>query len=82
MESMDHHGENYIMEPEEARQRFIQSCDTHKEFITEIDGFVYWWPKRTGYLSAYQLRHLADELDKRNKEWEDNINSYFENDET
>lgn len=35
------------------------------------DGYVYWGSNGTsGALSAWQLRALADELDKRNKEWD------------
>lgn len=49
------------------------------EFVTLDDGFVYYWPATgCGALSAYQLREIADELDRRNAPWQADINKYFE----
>lgn len=49
------------------------------EFVTLDDGFVYYWPPTgCGALSAYQLREIADELDRRNAPWQADINKYFE----
>lgn len=64
---------------EELRQRVIAFSDANKEFYTDVDGFVYWWPQWTnGHLSSIHLRWIADELDRRNKEWESTIDRYFE----
>lgn len=58
--------------------RIVEVADKENEFVTLEDGFVYYWPKLLdGCLAAHELRELADELDKRNKEWNDNINEYF-----
>lgn len=40
------------------------------EFLTTEDGYVSWWPAARGYLRAWELRALADELDRRNAEWD------------
>ena len=48
-----------------------------KDFAPLDDGYIYYWPSRGGALSAHTLRIIADELDKRNKEWDDDIRDYF-----
>lgn len=48
-----------------------------KNFITEVDGFVYYWPDGGGHYSSYQLRQIADELDMRNSAWSQEIEEYF-----
>ena len=64
---------------EEYAQKIIKAADSRSEFVTDVDGFVYWYPLRdNGNLSAAQLRVLADELDKRNKRWQQDIDNYFE----
>jgi hypothetical protein len=64
---------------EEYRQRVIKLSDDRKEFVTDVDGFVYWWPEGApnGHFAAHHLRWLADELDRRNEEWQKNIDDYF-----
>lgn len=66
---------------DKERQRIIQICQNRQEFVQEVDGFVYWWPEGSsdGYLSSYVLRLIADELDKRNKPLEEDIEKYFNN---
>ena len=49
-----------------------------KDFVKDVDGFTYWWPMGGGYWPAHALRTIADELDRINKPWEDEINKYFE----
>ena len=64
---------------EEYAQKIIKAADSRSEFVTDVDGFVYWYPMRdNGHLSAAQLRVLASELDKRNKRWQQDIDNYFE----
>jgi hypothetical protein len=62
-------------------ERVIKQADERKEFAQDVDGFVYWWPSQetTGAFSGYILRAIADELDRRNAEWNKQINNYFEN---
>ena len=57
----------------------IDMADVRKEFVTDVDGFVYWWPDgyQYGHLTSHHLRALADELDRRNKEWSEHIEKTF-----
>lgn len=55
----------------------VKIADKRGEFVTENDGFTYWWPQGQGFLSAHHLRELADELDRRNAAWEAQLNEYF-----
>lgn len=57
--------------------RIIELADERGEFVYLEDGFLYYEPKGAGVISAHDLRQLADELDKRNKKWEEEINEYF-----
>ncbi len=43
-----------------------------EEFVTDVDGYVYWWPRDFpyGHFAAHHLRAIADELDKRNAQWD------------
>lgn len=48
-------------------------------FEASDDGLYYWWPENlNGYLPSYLLRELADKLDELNRDWEKEINVYFE----
>lgn len=57
----------------------------NKEFIKiiedslyqEIDGF-YVFNTENGCLYPHQLRIIADELDERNKDWNDRIDKYHQ----
>jgi len=59
--------------------RIIKVSDERKEFVTDVDGFVYWWPDNSpnGHLASHHLRWLADELDRRNEKWQKYIDDYF-----
>lgn len=60
--------------------RIVQIADERGEFVYLEDGFLYYAPEATGgCIAAHELRALADELDRRNKAWEDQINEYFRN---
>jgi len=48
-----------------------------EDFITLEDGFVYYWPSGSGGLSEGDLIVIADELRKRNAEWNTRIVRYF-----
>lgn len=37
------------------------------------DGFVYYVPARPGLIAAWELRVIADELDRRNADWKAQI---------
>lgn len=53
-------------------RRIVTLLEDRQEFITDDDGYVYFWPDgyKFGHFSANTLRGIADELDIRNEEWE------------
>lgn len=62
----------------EEERRIVAASQERGDFITDVDGFVYWRPLQTrGHLSAWHLRVLAEELDRRNKDWQDEIDAYM-----
>ena len=55
----------------------IKMIDKRGEFVYLEDGFLYYAPEGKGCISAHELRTIANELDKRNKAWEEQIDEYF-----
>jgi hypothetical protein len=54
--------------------RIVEAAERGGDFTTLDDGYVYFWPTSScGAFSANDLRILADELDRRNKEWDDTV---------
>jgi hypothetical protein len=52
--------------------------DFAKDFIPLEDGYYYYWPRPgKGGFSADNLRAIADELDRKNKPWDDQVQAYF-----
>ena len=51
------------------------------EIMTLEDGFKYFWPEgyTHGCFSPANLRDIADELDKMNASWQEEMNNYFDN---
>lgn len=68
---------------EEDRKRMIAEVERRGEFVTDVDGFVYYWPSKEsqGHLSEYQLIWIFQELEERNKEWNAKIDEYFKDQE-
>jgi hypothetical protein len=66
------------MRAEEWRKELIDRIDKAGDFLTAEDGFVYYCPSGQGFLGSDQLIAIADELTRRNKEWDDAIEMYFE----
>jgi hypothetical protein len=65
---------------EKDRLHVIRTSEEHGDFVTDVDGFVYFWPmENRGSMAAHHLRWLADELDKRNQGWQKTIDNYFNN---
>ncbi len=64
---------------DELKERVLSIAKKREEFITDVDGFLYWWPNgsKHGHLSSDHLRILADELDKKNAPWVKQIDDYF-----
>lgn len=57
------------------RDRIVSLIDARGEFFNLDDGYLYWEPTGNGAFSAADLRIIANELDKRNKPWDDQINN-------
>jgi hypothetical protein len=51
--------------------------DFAKDFISLEDGYYYWPPSGQVVFSADNLRAFADELDRKNKPWDDQVQAYF-----
>lgn len=60
-------------------KKHIERLDKDKCFVTGDDGFIYFDPPcNQGYFSEWNLRYIADELERRNAKWKETI----ENDDT
>lgn len=57
------------------RDRILNLIAARSEIFHLEDGYLYWEPVGNGCFSAWELRVIADELDKRNKPWDDHINN-------
>lgn len=48
------------------------------EIIMGDDGYYIWWPEgNNGAHAAWHLRVIADELDRRNADWDAHIQKAF-----
>lgn len=56
----------------------IELVDEAGDFVALEDGYIYFWEPHRGCLSAEQLREIADELDRRNKAWNDQVEKDLE----
>ncbi len=57
------------------RDKLINKVDEHKDIVMGDDGYYVFWPIRNhGALLANDLRIIADELDKRNEDWDNIVN--------
>jgi hypothetical protein len=64
----------------EWRRRMLEFCEP--DIVTADDGYKVFWPtKNNGYYGAYLLRIIADELDKRNEQWDLEVAAYHRNSE-
>lgn len=55
----------------------IEKCDAAGDIGPLDDGFQHFWAKDRGAFSAADLREIADELDRRNKDWQAQIDREF-----
>lgn len=63
---------------EDCAKEIIQHHLEHNEFVVDMDGFVYFWPeKASGHFNSAQLSIIADELDRRNSAWQQELDAYF-----
>lgn len=60
-------------------KEIIIEVNRNQGFVTMVDGFEYVWANRIeGLLSSHDLRALADELDKRNHQWYDDLSCNYD----
>ncbi|EPR09803.1 hypothetical protein M527_06655 [Sphingobium indicum IP26] len=60
-----------------AGAMFIASADSEGEFVAGDDGYMVYWPKGChGAFNAWTLRLFADELDRRNADWDRHFNDH------
>ena len=57
----------------------IKAAEENAEFIQLEDGFWYYWPKGIGAISEHELLLLHQELVRRNKKWNEDIDEHFRN---
>jgi hypothetical protein len=58
----------------EARMIGLPPKRDPDEFVTDVDGYVYYWPTGcNGHFASHHLRRIATELDDRNAEWDAQI---------
>lgn len=53
--------------------RLIEKLDEEEHLQPSDDGYVVYWTQQGGYLTAEHLREIADELDRRNKTWHEQV---------
>lgn len=53
--------------------RLIEKLDEEERLQPSDDGYIVYWTRRGGYLTAAHLREIADELDRRNKTWHEQV---------
>lgn len=61
------------VERDQDGARLLQLATQRREFVTFEDGYVYYCPSEARGLSTWMLRALADELDRRNREWDERV---------
>lgn len=66
--------QNGTMDVRAASNNKLLGC-----FMVSEDGYYNFWPLEsiTGYYSSDMLLELGDKLKAINKDWNDNINEYF-----
>jgi hypothetical protein len=63
----------------EHRERIIAHCRKYNDIGPLEDGFQYFWVENRGAMSAADLRVIADELDRLNKDWQDELDHIASN---
>lgn len=56
------------------RKRILRGVERHSHIVTDNDGYKLFWPCQLGSgLDAFALRVIADELDRLNKDWDEQV---------
>lgn len=67
----DKSSQSQVASPVQYRDRIIDACEKEGRFLTLEDGYCHFWSN--GAFSAHILRIIADELDRRNKNWDEQV---------
>ena len=59
-------------------KRILERANTEGDIVRGDDGYYVYWPRRTGAYPSYHLRALADELDRLNEPYQNDLDAYFE----
>lgn len=51
----------------------IAKCNERREFDMLEDGYYYYWPSNQGAIAPWELRAIADELDRLNADWDKQV---------
>ena len=60
-----------------SAKELIEQLNEFNEIILLDDGFYCFWPQEPGAFSSWQLRIIADELDRLNKPINDELDKLF-----
>lgn len=70
-----------ILEWQDDEYKVYWQNGAHIGYISkDVDGYFYWWPsarRSDGSWDSHALRTIADKLDGLNKEWHNEVQSYF-----
>lgn len=69
-----------MIDPNEVeRLRCMKLSEERGDFVRDVDGYWYYWPKgySGGSLASHHLRWLADWLDQKNLPWDNEVNAFF-----
>jgi hypothetical protein len=63
------------MNNQEEAARIIAISDSRGSFVVGDDGYVVYWPdaRDIGACNSWELRVIADELDRRNAAWDEQV---------
>lgn len=73
---MSDSGRDFGQNTDEAirRRKVLAAVRRDGDIITGDDGYRVFWPDhRRGFLDAFALRVIADELDRLNKDWDEQV---------
>lgn len=73
---MSDSGREWARTPDNAfkRKRILRGLEQHSHIVTDNDGYKLFWPSQLGCgLDAFALRVIADELDRLNRDWDEQV---------
>ncbi len=59
------------------RQTCVEMSHERGDFMCLEDGYYRWWPHGLGAISAEELRMIANELDRLNTDWDNQLQEFF-----